>query len=172
MAPQTALFQCVAFLNFALEDKIHPVKIELRGMSLNIRAKLPSKEPGGKPSMQRLSLGIKADQPGLKTALKTALKIQDQLKTNSFQWRDYDSNYYSQESTEKSLEQFEESFFNEPKRKQNLNSTNATWKGAYREIDLAAVVWNNDVVEASILSGVTFSRFASTPLWCFLTFNG
>lgn len=80
MASQTAIVSACDLLNFVLEDRHHPVKLELRGKSLNLRAKLPSKEGGGKTSMQRISLGLKADQLGLKNALKTALKIQDQLK--------------------------------------------------------------------------------------------
>lgn len=61
-----------------------------------------------------------------------AREIQVKLITDSFQWRDYDSNYHSAETIEKSLEQFKESFFNEPKRKINLNATTSTWKGACR----------------------------------------
>lgn len=75
MASQTVIVSACDLLNFVLEDRTHPAKLELRGMSLNLRAKLPSKESGGKPSMQRISLGLKADQLGLKNALKTALKI-------------------------------------------------------------------------------------------------
>ena len=131
MTPQDTLVSCCELLNFVLEDKTHPVKIELRGMSLNLRAKLPSKEGGGKPSMQRISLGLKADKLGLKIALQTALKIQEQLKTDSFQWRDYDSNFHSKESIEKSLEQFKSNFFNDPKKKLKLNANHSTWKGAY-----------------------------------------
>ena len=81
--------------------------------------------------MQRISLGVKADKHGLKKALWKAREIQVKLITDSFQWRDYDSSYHSKESIERSLEQFKESFFNEPKRKLNLNATNATWKGSY-----------------------------------------
>lgn len=131
MPLQDTIVSVCELLNFLPEDQTHPVKIELRGMSLNLRAKLPSKSEDGKSSMQRISLGIKADKPGLKSALQTALKIQEQLKNNSFQWRDYDSNYHSKESIEKSLDQFKEDFFNDPKRQTNLNATNATWISGY-----------------------------------------
>ena len=50
---------------------------------------------------------------------------------NSFQWRDYDSNYHSPETIEKSLEQFKTNFFNEPKRQRNLNAANTTWRCGY-----------------------------------------
>ena len=122
---------CEVINGYLLDDRHHPVKLEVRGQSLSLRAKLPSKESGGKPSMQRISLGVKGDKPGLKKALWKAREIQVKLITDSFQWRDYDPTYHNTETIEKSLELFKTNFFNEPKRKLNLNATNATWKGAY-----------------------------------------
>ena len=130
-AMDTIVSLCEVINGYLLDDRYHSIRLEPRGQSLCLRAKLPSKESGGKPSMQRISLGVKADKHGLKKALWKAREIQVKLITNSFQWRDYDPTYHNTETIEKSLVQFKESFFNEPKRKLNLNATNVTWKGAY-----------------------------------------
>ena len=89
-------------------------------------AKLPQKGGDGKPSRQRISLGIKADEPGLRDAMEEAMKLQERLSVGTFQWCDYISTKWTKDELNAPLDRYKEEFFNNP------NATESNWNGAYR----------------------------------------
>ena len=62
------------------------LRIEKRGDKLNIRGSLPSKNNNKNFSVQRISLGLKADFNGLEEAKKKLQLITLQLELNQFDW--------------------------------------------------------------------------------------
>ena len=91
------------------------LKIEKRGEKLNIRGSLPSKEDKNNFKIQRISLGLKADIPGLEEAKKKLQLINLQLELNQFDWINWIGKPYKNEKKDgfefpKELNQFEEFF--------------------------------------------------------------
>ena len=62
------------------------LRIEKRGEKLNIRGTLPSKNNKNDFTVQRISLGLKADFNGLEEAKKKLQLIKFQLELNQFDW--------------------------------------------------------------------------------------
>ena len=62
------------------------LKIEKRGEKLNIRGSLPTKENKNNYKVQRISLGLNADLPGLEAAKKKLQLINLQLELDQFDW--------------------------------------------------------------------------------------
>ena len=62
------------------------LRIEKRGEKLNIRGSLPSKKDKHNFTVQRISLGLKADFTGLEEAKKKLQLIILQLELNQFDW--------------------------------------------------------------------------------------
>ena len=65
------------------------LRIEQRGQKLCLRGTLPSRDDPGRQSVQRISLGLKADPSGLEDASQTARVIQRQLERGTFKWDDW-----------------------------------------------------------------------------------
>lgn len=119
-------------LNRLLACHHPPVEIEPRGKSLVLWAKLPPKQGRGNHVKQRITLGIKANEPGLRDAMEAAMELQGRLVDGSFQWREYDKNYYSVEATEKMVAEFKNEFLNKPNAKAKPSSVKSTWRCAYQ----------------------------------------
>ena len=64
------LIQEINNVNDKFATRGSKLKIEKRGERLNIRGSLPSKEDKDNFKVQRISLGLKADIPGLEEAKK------------------------------------------------------------------------------------------------------
>ena len=67
------------------------LRIEQRGMRLNLRGSLPGRHAPERRSVQRLSLGIAADAQGLREAEQIARVIDGQLKRDQFRWEQWNA---------------------------------------------------------------------------------
>jgi len=113
------------------------LRIEKRGDKLNIRGSLPSKEDKNNFKIQRISLGLKADIPGLEEAKKKLQLINLQLELNQFEWINWIVNPKKKEIKKdfefpKRLNQFEEFFFKERKSEFLSSTRKTTWRSSYK----------------------------------------
>tara|TARA_Y100001978_G_scaffold201417_1_gene219720 strand:+ start:965 stop:2092 length:1128 start_codon:yes stop_codon:yes gene_type:complete len=113
------------------------LKIEKRGGKLNIRGSLPSKENQDILKIQRISLGINADERGLLEAKKKLQLINLQLELNQFDWNNWIATS-SQEEYKlnnfflKRISEFEETFFKESKNDYLSSARKTTWNSSYK----------------------------------------
>jgi len=113
------------------------LKIEKRGSKLNIRGSLPSKENKNIQKVQRISLGIDADNYGLEEAKKKLQLINLQLELDQFEWKNWmtSSTQASKKTYElfiKKIYEFEKKFFKDY-RNDHLNSARkSTWNSSYK----------------------------------------
>ena len=92
------------------------LKIEKRGGKLNIRGSLPSKENQSIQKIQRISLGIDADNYGLIEAEKKLQLINLQIELDQFDWRNWVTSATKEENKTydffiKKISEFEKKFF-------------------------------------------------------------
>jgi len=113
------------------------LRLERRGQSLVLRGPLPCRRGGGSFPVQRISLGLPATAAGLIQARRHLRRIQQQLLQQRFDWQAWSrpSSPATSEpptvSTEAVLEQFEASFFADPRRRRHPAGSRSTWQGAY-----------------------------------------
>ena len=113
------------------------LRIEKRGMKLNIRGSLPSKENKKNFKVQRISLGLNADISGLEEAKKKLQLINLQLELNQFDWVNWKNKSYKGETKNnfelsKRINQFEEFFFKENKNEYLTSTRKTTWRSSYK----------------------------------------
>jgi integrase len=119
------------------------LRLERRGDRLNLRGPLPCRQGGAQLRIQRLSLGCAADPAGLQQAQQLLLQVHQQLEQGRFDWqhwrgtaapRDGAGQQCGQQSCSAlrtELERFEQSFFNDPRRRRNPAGSRTTWTSAY-----------------------------------------
>jgi len=127
------------------------LRLERRGDRLNLRGPLPCRQGGPKPRIQRLSLGCAADLAGLQQAQQLLLHVHQQLEQGRFEWQHWQgpaaprAGAGQQQGQQRGqqrgqqgcsglnseLERFEQSFFNDPRRRRNPAGTRTTWSSAY-----------------------------------------
>jgi len=116
--------------NAALAEQGSRLRIERRGQRLNLRGPLPAKDDPAATSVQRLSLGVSANQAGLDEAIRTAWLVNTQLARHAFCWQDW--NKRSKEaSAAQAIDAFEQSFFRDPRRRRSPAGSRTTWTSAY-----------------------------------------
>jgi len=128
----------ISSINKKFSIKGTKLRIEKRGGKLNIRGRLPSKDNKNISRVQRISLGLNADLPGLKEAEKKLHLITLQLELNQFDWKNWtkvskieiDKNI--QYDFLKKIDEFEEVFFKEIKNEFQSSTRKTTWKSAYK----------------------------------------
>ena len=96
------------------------LKIEKRGGKLNIRGSLPLKENKNIQKVQRISLGINANNYGLEEAKKKLQLINLQLELDQFEWKNWitSSTHKCDKTHElfiKKISEFKKEFFREHK---------------------------------------------------------
>ena len=128
-------------------------RLQVRGTRLCLRGPLPPAGGGSGLRLQRLSLGLRADGPGLRLALERLALVERQLAENTFQW----SNWRRQaprrpgplgpesasappkaapavggalSGQQEQLAGFEQAFFADPRRRRRPGSR-TTWSAAY-----------------------------------------
>ena len=111
------------------------LKIEKRGEKLNIRGSLPTKENKNNYKVQRISLGLNADLPGLEAAKKKLQLINLQLELNQFDWINWTNISNKKVSDENSkflskINQFEEFFFKDHKNEYLTSTRKTTWRSS------------------------------------------
>jgi len=124
-------------INREFQIKGIKLKIEKRGCKLNIRGSLPSKENKNIQKIQRISLGINADNNGLEEAKKKLQLINLQLELDQFEWRDWITSSTHEgnktyESFIREISEFEKNFF-KGYRNDHLNSARkSNWNSSYK----------------------------------------
>ena len=123
--------------NAALAEQGSRLRIEQRGQKLNLRGPLPSRDKPEKTSVQRLSLGLSADQSGLEEATRMAWLVKLELERGSFCWQDWSSKSGRTDSNQSAIpaqtviERFEQAFFAEPRRRRSPAGSRTTWTSSY-----------------------------------------
>ena len=119
------------------------LRIERRGMRLNLRGSLPGRHAPERRSVQRLSLGVAADAQGLLEAEQIARVIDGQLKRDQFRWEQWRTAPAAATSTaapserrgdapmNDQIEAFRAAFFADPRRRRSPSGSRTTWAGAY-----------------------------------------
>ena len=113
------------------------LRIEKRGDKLNIRGSLPSKKNNNNFTVQRISLGLKADSAGLEEAKKKLQLITLQLDLNQFNWINWVKNPDKEETKNElkfltKINEFEDFFFSETKNEYLTSTRKTTWKSSYK----------------------------------------
>ncbi len=127
----------ISIINNMFSTNGSKLKIEKRGGKLNIRGSLPSKENQDILKIQRISLGINADERGLLEAKKKLQLINLQLELNQFDWNNWIATS-SQEEYKlnnfflKRISEFEETFFKESKNDYLSSARKTTWNSSYK----------------------------------------
>ncbi len=131
------LIQEINNVNDKFATKGSKLKIEKRGEKLNIRGSLPSKKSKHNFTVQRISLGLKADLSGLEEAKKKLQLITLQLELNQFNWINWIKSPVKKETKDKfefliRLKEFEEYFFRENKNEYLTSTRKTTWRSSYK----------------------------------------
>lgn len=110
------------------------LRLEQRGQLLCVRGPLPQRSGAEGLRVQRLSLGLSANQAGLVLALKQLHQVQMEVNQGLFQWpsSSIDVVNVDNSSLHSQLQRFEEWFFNDPRRRRNPAGARTTWTAAYR----------------------------------------
>ena len=130
----TSLAQC----NSALRCTGIRLRLEQRGQLLCLRGPLPLRNGDPGLRVQRLSLGLSADEAGLAQALQRLHQVQMEVNKGCFQWPNQGSKATTKiqinppNPLAKQLQAFEERFFNDPRRRRNPAGARTTWSAAYR----------------------------------------
>ncbi len=112
-------------------------RIEQRGCRLNLRGPLPSRDSSNKFNTQRISLGITANQEGLKEAQKILELVLFQIKHNQFNWKHWTKSEKRIEIRNKDknltgeINHFKQAFFLDPIRRKSPSGAKSTWRSAY-----------------------------------------
>ena len=121
------------------------LRLERRGQRLALRGPLPCRQGSGQLRVQRISLGLPADQEGLEQARQALRRVVQQLQLQSFAWSQWgvaDAASARETSTRAAasapgadaaaaVERFEQQFFSDPRRRRNPAGCRTTWTGAY-----------------------------------------
>ena len=121
-------------LNARLESEGCRLKLEQRGQRLNLRGALPHRDGRQGTVIQRLSIGVKADEAGLQQAEQTLRLVALQLKRGSFSWSDWGERskaHAALQASGEAIERFEQAFFADPRRRRSKPGSRTTWTGAY-----------------------------------------
>ncbi|MCP9915468.1 site-specific integrase [Cyanobium sp. ATX 6F1] len=132
------------------------LRLELRGQRLGLRGPLPCRRGSGRHPVQRISLGLPADESGLRQAQQQLRKLVQQLQQQRFQWSEWgQSNGLAAAPVvgggspaapratglsepvgagafvQPVLDAFAGSFHAEARRRRNRAGTHTTWRSAY-----------------------------------------
>ncbi|MEY4430918.1 MAG: hypothetical protein RLZZ533_854, partial [Cyanobacteriota bacterium] len=124
------------------------LRLERRGERLGLRGPLPCRHGGGRFRVQRISLGLAADGPGLEEARQRLRRVQQQLQQHSFDWAAWGLPPASLSpgapsapgapvapaagvAAATAVQRFEQSFFADPRRRRNPAGCRTTWTSAY-----------------------------------------
>ena len=114
-----------------------PLRIERRGQRLGLRGRLPRRDGPGF-QVQRLSLGLKADDTGLAAAVQQLQVICGDLASGRFCWNQWGGQQQrhlqpvgSTDGLSHALRRFQERFDADPVRSRNPAGRRSTWATAY-----------------------------------------
>tara|TARA_B100000902_G_scaffold98193_1_gene100666 strand:+ start:32 stop:1210 length:1179 start_codon:yes stop_codon:yes gene_type:complete len=125
------------------------LRIEKRGEKLNIRGSLPSKQNKNNFTVQRISLGLKADLMGLEEAKKKLQLINLQLELDQFNWCNWVKISDKKKTKDEfkfltRLNEFEKFFFRENKNEFLTSTRKTTWRSSYKPYIKRMISIQND----------------------------
>jgi integrase len=122
-------------INEGLRQAGLTLRLERRGGRLGLRGPLPRRDGGEGLRTQRLSLGLPADATGLAEALRQLHRIEAQLAAGVFRWPTVAAATApparASDPLDAPLDDFERSFFDDPRRRRSLSGGRSTWTAAY-----------------------------------------
>jgi len=121
-------------INEGLRQAGLSLRLERRGGRLGLRGPLPRRDGGEGLRTQRLSLGLPADATGLAEALRELHRIDAQLAAGVFRWPTVAAApppARASDPLDGPLDDFERSFFDDPRRRRSLSGGRSTWTAAY-----------------------------------------
>ena len=170
------LIQEINTFNDKFATRGSKLKIEKRGERLNIRGSLQSKEDKNDFKVQRISLGLKADMPGLEEAKKKLQLINLQLELKQFEWINWTSIPNKKENKNDfelstKISQFEEYFFKEEKNEYLTSTRKTTWRSSYkpylkRILDIYNSSVNEDLVNIFLETLKTYKEGSRSRKQC------
>lgn len=131
------------------------LRLELRGQRLGLRGPLPCRRGSGRHPVQRISLGLPADESGLRQAQQQLRRLVQQLQQQRFQWSEWgrsnglaasivgmasppargaaapSESLGAGSPVQAALDAFACSFHAEARRRRNRAGTHTTWRSAY-----------------------------------------
>ena len=128
----------INLINEKYTTKGSKLRLEKRGGKLNIRGRLPSKINENISKVQRISLGLNSDLPGLKEAEKKLQLLTLQLELNQFDWKNWtqvsriEISKKNQDDFLEKINEFEKVFFREIKNEFHNSARKTTWKSSYK----------------------------------------
>ena len=128
----------INLINEKYTTKGSKLRLEKRGGKLNIRGRLPSKINENISKVQRISLGLNSDLPGLKEAEKKLQLLTLQLELNQFDWKNWtqvsriEISKKIQDDFLEKINEFEKVFFREIKNEFHNSARKTTWKSSYK----------------------------------------
>ena len=153
MPDQAALLAQLARHNQRLAAAGISLRLELRGQRLGLRGPLPCRQGSGRFRVQRISLGLSADQVGVEKAGERLQEVLRQLQQGRFDWAAWARTTPRQQPAQPKtkapmaagaagstsqggdllgLAGFQAAFFADPRRRRNPAGSRTTWTGAYR----------------------------------------
>ncbi len=120
------------------------LRLELRGPRIGLRGPLPSRRGGDDWPVQRISLGLPANETGLVAAMGQLQRVLADLRADRFSWTTWARRSSrapaaaAQPTGERGptladrLAGFEAAFFADPRRRRNPAGTRTTWSAAYQ----------------------------------------
>ncbi len=144
------------------------LRIERRGERLGLRGPLPRRQGSTGSAVQRISLGLPANEAGLAEAARQLRQVLAELQRQQFDWQRWGRQTPSPAAEaptpgeagakpgtasplEQQLQSFEEAFKTDPVRRPNPAGSRTTWTAAYRPY-LRRLAQAARVVDASRLS--------------------
>ena len=130
-------------------------RLEIRGQRLGLRGPLPPRAGSGqsKPTIQRLSLGLRASEDAVREALVHLDQLKVQLQQGTFRWQDWQRSTScaaepppGQEAVQggggsgaepssallEALDSFQRAFHQDPRRRRSPSGARSTWRSAYQ----------------------------------------
>jgi integrase len=152
----TSSQQAIEAINARLKMAIIPVRVRLNREHLVLRATLPKKPGEGEGTKQYdLSLGIPANQHGLKRVEAEAQRIGSLLSLEKFSWEDYLKPVGIERSLIKTtaewIQEFKEDYMRSHKVKED------TWRETWQRT-LDRLPKNDSLTEASVLAVVLMTE--------------
>jgi integrase len=123
------------------------LRLEKRGERLGLRGPLPCRQGRAAHPVQRISLGLPATPEGLEQAKAQLKEVLRQLQHQCFDWSLWarQSNPRTEQQPKSNgprcqergrfvlvIEEFEEAFFRDPRRRRNPSGAKTTWSSTYR----------------------------------------
>ena len=149
------LKDAVKLANQGLAESGTSWRLEIRGQRLGLRGPLPPRSGSSqsKPTIQRLSLGLRASEDAVQEAMVHLHQLKLQLQQGTFRWQDWQtpsscaaqpppgqvagqgggaSGAEPSSALREALDSFQRAFHQDPRRRRSPSGARSTWRSAYQ----------------------------------------